>query len=92
MNSTSGLPVSPTTSDKLPLLYVEERGGRLSAFVFRGEVKHVDRILKMWASGRFTSDHTEDATYYTIMSDDKMIATVARDNVHRHWYMVRLMD
>lgn len=81
-----------TLSEKLPLLYVEERNGHLSAFVFRGEVKHVDRILKMWASGQFTSDHTEDATYYTIMSDDKMIATVARDNVHRHWYMIRLMD
>jgi hypothetical protein len=92
MNSTSDSPIPRTSLDKLPLLYVEERGGHLAAFVFRGEVKHVDRILKMWASGRFTSDHTEDATYYTIMSDDKMIATVARDNIHRHWYMIRLMD
>lgn len=92
MNSLSDLPTSMTLSEKLPLLYVEERNGHLSAFVFRGEVKHVDRILKMWASGQFASDHTEDATYYTIMSDDKMIATVARDNVHRHWYMIRLMD
>ena len=92
MNSTSGFKVSPTPSDKLPLLYVEERDGRLAAFVFRGEVKHVDRVLKLGPWTGFTSDHTEDATYYTIMSDDKMIATVARDNVHRHWYMVRLMD
>jgi hypothetical protein len=92
MNSTPSFPVSSNPPSELPLLYVEERDGRLAAFVFRGEVKHVDRVLKMWASGKFTSDHTEDATYYTIMSDDKMIATVAKDNVHRHWYMVRLMD
>ncbi|MFZ2412774.1 MAG: hypothetical protein WAW16_00905 [Candidatus Cryosericum sp.] len=92
MNPTSGFPVFPTPSDNLPLLYIEERGGHLSAFVFRGEVKHVDRVLKMWTSGRFTSGHTEDATYHTITRDDKMIATVPRDNVHRHWYMVRLMD
>jgi hypothetical protein len=92
MNSTPGFPALPNSPSELPLLYVEERDGRLAAFVFRGEVKHVNRVLKMWASGKFTSDHTEDATYYTIMSDDKMIATVARDNIHRHWYMVRLMD
>jgi hypothetical protein len=92
MNSTPSFPALPNSPSELPLLYVEERDGRIAAFVFRGEVKHVNRVLKMWASGKFTSDHTEDATYYMIMSDDKMIATVARDNIHRHWYMVRLMD
>ncbi|MCE5192843.1 MAG: hypothetical protein ABFD13_00665 [Candidatus Cryosericum sp.] len=92
MNPTSTSPTPMTPPDKLPLLYVEERDGHLSAFVFRGEVKHVSRILKMWASGQFTSDHAEDVSYYTIMSDDRMIATVARDNIHRHWYMIRLMD
>jgi len=46
----------------------------------------------MWASGRFTSEQTEDTTYYTVVSEDRMIATIARDNVHRHWYMIHLMD
>ncbi|MDO9099337.1 MAG: hypothetical protein Q7V53_01135 [Caldisericota bacterium] len=92
MNPVASLPVSPTPTGSLPLLYVEERDGRISSFVFRGEVKHVDRVLKMWASGTFSSGWTEETSYYTIMSDDQMIATVARDNVHRHWYLVRLMD
>jgi hypothetical protein len=92
MNSTHELPPVPALSDKQSLLYVEERNGHLTAFVFRGEVKYVSRVLKMWASGRFTSEQTEDTTYYTVISEDRMIATIARDNVHRHWYMIRLMD
>lgn len=92
MNSTLSFPTLPNPPSELPLLYVEERDGRIAAFVFRGDVKHVDRVLKMWASGKFTSAPPEDGTHYTIMSDDKMIATVARDNMHCHRYIVRLMD
>jgi hypothetical protein len=62
MNSAPSFPVLSNPPSELPLLYVEERDGRISAFVFRGEVKHVDRVLKMWANGKFTSDHTEDAS------------------------------
>lgn len=91
MNPTLGFPFPSALSGESPLLYVEERGGRLAAFVFRGEIKHVNRILKMWASGGFASKHAGDTTRYTAMSDT-VTATVAQDDTHRHWYTVRLED
>ncbi len=81
MNSVSAFPTSLNDrSSKLPLLYVEERDGHIAALVFRGEARHVDRILKMWASGKFAPDDAESHT------------AAARSSLHRHWYAVRLTD
>jgi hypothetical protein len=71
---------------------VGERDGILTSFVFRGEVKQVEQVLKTWSRARYGSQHTYDVTYFTIMSADQMIATVARDNARRRWYLVRVMD
>ncbi len=91
MNFTLGFPFSSALSGESPLLFVEERDGRLAAFVFRGEIKHVNRILKMWASGGFASKYAEDNTCYATMSDT-VTAAVTQDDTHRHWFTVRLED
>ncbi|MFZ2414348.1 MAG: hypothetical protein WAW16_09050 [Candidatus Cryosericum sp.] len=71
---------------------VGERDGILTSFVFRGEIKQVEQVLKKWSRSRYGSQHTYDVTYFTIMSADQMIATVVRDNASRRWYLLRVMD
>ncbi len=93
MNVVSSFPGSPDSYGKLPLLYVEERDGHIAAFTFRGDARHVGQVLKMWAGGKLVFDPMENAARCTaIMSNDKMIATVTRNSMHRHWYMIRLTD
>ena len=71
---------------------VGERDGILTSFVFRGEIKQVERVLKTWSHSQYGSEHAQDVTYFTIMSEDRMIAMVARDNTSRRWYLLRVMD
>jgi hypothetical protein len=71
---------------------VGERDGILTSFVFRGEIKQVEQVLKTWSRSRYGSEHAHDITFFTILSEDRMVATVARDNTRRRWYLLRVMD
>ncbi len=76
----------------LPLTWVGEQDGVLTSFVFRGEPKQVERVLKQWSRARYGSERSYDVTLFTIMSTDRMIATVARDNTRHRWYLLRVLD
>ena len=80
------------TQRGLLLAPVGECDGVLTSFVFRGEIKRVQRVLKTWSHARYGSENAQDVTYFTIMSDDRMIAMVARDNTCHRWYLLRVMD
>lgn len=76
----------------LPLTSVGEQDGVLTSFVFRGESKQVERVLKQWSRARYGSEQAHDITFFTVMSTDRMVATVARDNTCRRWYLLRVLD
>ena len=76
----------------LPLTWVGEQDGVLTSFVFRGESKQVERVLKQWSRARYGSEQAHDITFFTVMSTDRMVATVARDNARHRWYLLRVLD
>lgn len=76
----------------LPLPLVAEQDGQLTSFLFRGETQEVRCILKCWSRSRYGAGHAADITFFTVLSESNLIATVVRDNLRHRWYLLRVMD
>ncbi len=64
-------------------LVVEEHDGHISAFVFKGSIKHIHRVLRIWASGSLVPlEHPAELH----------APTGLEGGGQRHWYRVQLPD